>query len=348
MPAKPILRHLGKNGPLVPAIGLGLMGASYSVYGKELDDEERFKLLDRALELGETFWDTADLYGDGEEHIGKWFKRTGKRDQIFIASKCGIVKGSKTFEANSSYEYTKQGCYKSLKALGVDQIDLYYIHSVNTETPIEETMLALKELQDEGKIKYIGLSMVSAATLRRAVKIAPVAAVQTEYSVSARDIEGAEGTNLLAACRELGVAVVAATPLGRGILTADFSKNGAASFGEGESDARSRVMPQFLAENRARNAQVVAQFGALAQKKGCTVSQLALAWLLKQGDDVFAIPGTKRIRYLEQNWDSQNVVLSDAEEKEVRAFFENNGFVGGTLPEAYKSHRFRDTKEKSS
>ncbi|KAI2784511.1 putative aldo-keto reductase [Daldinia loculata] len=344
MPAKPILRHLGKNGPLVPALGLGLMGASYSVYGKELDDEERFKLLDRALELGETFWDTADLYGDGEEHIGKWFKRTGKRDQIFIASKYGIIKGSKTFEANSSYEYTKQACDKSLKALGVDQIDLYYIHSVNTETPIEETMLALKELQAEGKIKYIGLSMVSAATLRRAVKIAPVAAVQTEYSVSARDIEGSAGTDLLAACRELGVAIVAATPLGRGILTADFSKNDTA-FGEG--DARPRVMPQFLAENRERNAQVVAQFAALAQKKGCTVSQLALAWLLKQGEDVFPIPGTKRIRYLEQNWDSQDVVLSDAEEKEIRAFFDNNGFVGGTLPEAFKSHRFRDTKEES-
>lgn len=186
--------------------------------------------------------------------------------------------------------------------------------------------------------------MVSAATLRRAVKIAPVAAVQTEYSVSARDIEGTAGTDLLAACRELGVAIVAATPLGRGILTADFSKNDTA-FGEG--DARPRVMPQFLAENRERNAQVVAQFAALAQKKGCTVSQLALAWLLKQGEDVFPIPGTKRVRYLEQNWDSQDVVLSDAEEKEIRAFFDNNGFVGGTLPEAFKSHRFRDTKEES-
>ncbi|KAI0113412.1 putative aldo-keto reductase [Daldinia grandis] len=342
MPAKPILRHLGKNGPLVPALGLGLMGASHSVYGKELDDEGRFKLLDRALELGETFWDTADLYGDGEEHIGKWFKRTGKRDQIFIASKCGIIKSSKTFEANSSYEYTKEGCDKSLKALGIDQIDLYYIHSVNPETPIEETMLALKELQAEGKIKYIGLSMVSATTLRRAVKIAPVAAVQTEYSVSARDIEGAEGTNLLAACRELGVAIVAATPLGRGILTGDFSKS-EPSFGEG--DARPHVMPQFLAGNRERNAQVIAQFAGLAQKKGCTVSQLALAWLLKQGDDVFPIPGTKRIKYLEQNWDAQDVVLSDAEEREVRAFFDNNGLVGGTLPEAFKSHRFKDTKE---
>ncbi|KAI8964543.1 putative aldo-keto reductase [Daldinia sp. FL1419] len=342
MPAKPILRRLGKDGPLVPAIGLGLMGASYSVYGKELDDEERFKLLDRALELGETFWDTADLYGDGEEHIGKWFKRTGKRDQIFIASKCGIIKGSKTFEADSSYEYVKQACDKSLKALGVDQIDLYYIHSVNPETPIEETMRALKELQDEGKIKYIGLSMVSSTTLRRAVKIAPVAAVQTEYSVSARGIEGDEGTELLAACRELGVAIVAATPLGRGILTNTFTS---ASFEE--TDARPRVMPQFLAENRERNAQVVAQFSALAQRKGCSVSQLALAWLLKQGDDVFPIPGTKRIKYLEENWDAQDVVLSDDEEKEIREFFDKNELAGGTIPEAFKSRRFKDTKEES-
>ncbi|KAK6956656.1 hypothetical protein Daesc_001935 [Daldinia eschscholtzii] len=340
MPAKPILRRLGKDGPLIPALGLGLMGASYSVYGKELEDEERFKLLDRALELGQTFWDTADLYGDSEEHIGKWFKRTGKRDQIFIASKYGFVKGGKPLESDSSYEYTKKACDNSLKALGIEQIDLYYIHSVNSETPIEETMRALKELQEEGKIKYIGLSMVSSATLRRAVKVAPVAAVQTEYSVSTRGIEGPEGTDLLAACRELGVAVVAATPLGRGVLTSDF---GQASFEEG--DIRTKFLPQFLDENRERNAKVVAQFAAFAEKKGCTVSQLALAWLLKQGDDIFPIPGTKRIKYLEQNWDSQDVVLSDAEEKEIRAFFDDHGLAGGTIPAGMEHHKFKDTKE---
>ncbi|KAI1801356.1 putative aldo-keto reductase [Daldinia bambusicola] len=340
MPAKPILRRLGKNGPLVPALGLGLMGASYSVYGNKLEDEEQFKLYNRALELGQTFWDTADLYGDSEEQVGKWFKRTGKRDQIFIASKYGFVKGGKALETDSSYEYTKKACDNSLKALGIDQIDLYYIHSVNPETPIEETMRALKELQEEGKIKYIGLSMVSAATLRRAVKIAPVAAVQTEYSVSARDIEGPKGTDLLAACRELGVAVVAATPLGRGILTQNF---GAASAEEG--DMRSQALPQFQAENRERNAKVVAQFTALAEKKGCTVSQLALAWLLKQGDDIFAIPGTKKIKYLEQNWDSQDVVLNDAEEKEIRAFFDDNPLAGSTIPEHLADHKFRNTKE---
>ncbi|KAI1473171.1 putative aldo-keto reductase [Daldinia caldariorum] len=340
MPAKPILRRLGKNGPLVPALGLGLMGASLTFYGNMLEDEERFKLYDRALELGQTFWDTSDQYGDSEEHVGKWFKKTGKRDQIFIASKYGFVKGGKYLETDSSYEYTKQACDRSLKALGVDQIDLYYIHSVNPETPIEETMRALKELQEEGKIKYIGLSMVSSATLRRAVKISPVAAVQTEYSVLSRVIEGPGGTDLLAACRELGVAVVAATPLGRGILTQNF---GEASVEEG--DARPQMLPQFQAENRERNAKVVAQFTALAKKKGCTVSQLGLAWLLKQGDDIFAIPGTKKIKYLEQNWDSQDVVLSDAEEKEIRAFFDENPLSGPTMPEQLGHYRFRDTKE---
>ncbi|KAI1772273.1 NADP-dependent oxidoreductase domain-containing protein [Hypoxylon cercidicola] len=220
MSAKPVLKPLGKNGPLVARLGLGLMGMSFA-YGEIPSDEERFKILDRALELGETFWDTAEqvflllkgLYGDSEELLAKWFKRTGKRDQIFLATKYGYVKGSKTYEADSSYEYTKKACDENLKSLGVDVIDLYYIHVVNPEVPIEETMRALKELQDEGKIKHIGLSMVSSATLRRAVNIAHVAAMQTAYSVFDREIEGPDGGDLLATCRELGVAVVVATPL---------------------------------------------------------------------------------------------------------------------------------------
>ncbi|KAI1090477.1 putative aldo-keto reductase [Rostrohypoxylon terebratum] len=344
MPAKPILHPLGKNGPLVPSMGLGLMGLTYPTYGAVASDEERFQFLDRALEIGATFWDTSDLYGDGEEFIGKWFKRTGKRDQIFLASKYGHIKGSPTFEADSSYEYTMKSAAKSLEALGVDYIDLYYIHSVNENVPIEETMKALKELKDEGKIKHIGLSLVSSSTLRRAVAIAPVACVQTEYSVLSQRIEGESGTNLLQTCRELGVAIVVATPLGRGLLTTTFtSPETVATIFDG-SDVRPKALPQFMDGNREANIAYVAKFRKLAEKKGCTVAQLALAWLLKQGDDIFPIPGTKKIKYLEENWDAQDVKLSDEEEKEIRAFASENKASGSTLPPASEGHLFKETK----
>ncbi|KAI1457001.1 putative aldo-keto reductase [Annulohypoxylon moriforme] len=344
MPAKPILHPLGKNGPLVPAMGLGLMGLSYPTYGTLTSEEESFQFLDRALEIGATFWDTADLYGNGEEFVGKWFKRTGKRDQIFIASKYGHIKGSPTFEADSSYEYTKKAAAKSLEALGVDYIDLYYIHSVNVNVPIEETMKALKELQDEGKIKHIGLSMVSSNTLRRAAKIAPIAAVQTEYSVLSQRIEGPSGTNLLQACRDLGVAIVVATPLGRGLLTTSFSATETTFDG---TDMRPKALPQFMDGNRESNIAYVAKFRQLADRKGCTVAQLALAWLLKQGEDIFPIPGTKRVKYLEENWGALDVTLSDEEEREIRAFARDNEVKGSTLPPAFEHHLFKDTKELS-
>ncbi|KAI1380143.1 putative aldo-keto reductase, partial [Hypoxylon crocopeplum] len=342
MPTKPVLRQLGKNGPMVTAMGLGLMGLSQGPYGSIPSDEERFKFLDRAFELGETFWDTSDLYGDSEELIGKWFKRTGKRDQIFLATKYGFIKGDPTRQTESSYEYTKKACDENLRCLGIDCIDLYYLHSVNPEVPIEESMRALKELQEEGKIKYIGLSTVSSATLRRAVKIAPVTAVQTIYSVFSRQIEGPAGTNLLATSRELGVGVVIATPLGRGLITDDFGQ-GAAAYDD--IDVRPKLLPHFQAENRERNVAVVARFKALADRKGCTASQLALAWLLAQGDDIFPIPGTKRIAYLEQNWAALDVVLTADEEKEIRAFVEGNQVAGGDVPKEFESHIFRDTKE---
>ncbi|KAI2472885.1 putative aldo-keto reductase [Annulohypoxylon bovei var. microspora] len=344
MSAKPILHPLGKNGPLVPAMGLGLMGLSYPTYGVLTSEEEQFKFLDRALEIGATFWDTADLYGDGEELVGKWFKRTGKRDQIFIASKYGHIKGSATFETDSSYEYTKKAAAKSLAALGVDSIDLYYIHSVKESVPIEETIKALKELQDEGKIKHIGLSMVSSSTLRRAAAIAPIAAVQTEYSVFSQRVEGESGTNLLQTCRSLGVAVVVATPLGRGLLTTNF---GQAETSFDGADMRPKALPQFMDGNREANIAYVAKFRALADRKGCTVAQLALAWLLKQGDDIFPIPGTKRVKYLEENWGALGVALTDEEESEVRRFAKENSVTGSTVPPAFENHLFKDTKELS-
>ncbi|EED15845.1 aldo-keto reductase (AKR13), putative [Talaromyces stipitatus ATCC 10500] len=340
MPSK--LHPLGKNGPLVPALGFGLMGMSQPHYGVLPSDEGRFALLDRAVEIGATFWDTADQYGDNEELLGKWFKQTGKRQEIFLATKFGYVQHSKAYETDSSAAYCKESCAKSLERLGVDTIDLYYLHSANFETPIEETMRALVELQAEGKIKHIGLSMISSTTLRRACKVAPVAAVQTEYSVFSREIEGTAGTDLLAACRELGVAVVVATPLGRGLITDAFSKGEAIADGP---DIRPVAIPRFMAENAPTNTATVNQFKAFADKKGCTVAQLALAWLLKRGEDIFPIPGTKKIKYLEENWAAQDVSLSDEEEAEIDSFLESATIVGGTVPPQFASYIFKDTKE---
>ncbi|KAH8664674.1 NADP-dependent oxidoreductase domain-containing protein, partial [Xylariales sp. PMI_506] len=318
-------RKLGKNGPEVPALGLGLMGMSIA-YGTAPSDEERFKVLDRAYELGATNWDSSDLYGDNEVLLGKWFKRTGKRDEIFLATKFGFVKGQGWNKVDSSYEFCKAACDASLRDLGIDTIDLYYVHRVNYETPIEETMKAMVELKNEGKIKYIGLSEVSSATLRRAYKVHPVDAVQIEYSPFVLDVESERGTDLLATCRELGVAVVAYSPLGRGLLTGAFSTKESLS---AAGDLRTVNFPRFAPENLDANAKLVEQFVALAQKKGCTPAQLALAWLLKQGDDIIPIPGTKRIKYLEENWGALEVVLTDAEEQEVRQFVESASPSGG-------------------
>ncbi|KAL4804371.1 NADP-dependent oxidoreductase domain-containing protein [Aspergillus unguis] len=342
MSQKQVPHHqLGRNGPLVPALGFGLMGLSYNAYGTIPSEEEQFAILDRALELGATFWDTSDLYGDSESLLGKWFQRTGRRDKIFLASKFGYVGGLKT---DSSAAYCKKACEESLKRLNVDSIDLYYLHSANPDTPIEETMQALKQLKEEGKIKHIGLSTVSSTTLRRAYKIAPVTAVQTEYSVISREIEGPAGTDLLAACRELGVALVIATPLGRGLLTSTFSQG--EEVGD-EHDMRVKMMPRFLPENRDQNVKLVAQFRKLAEKKGCSVSQLALAWLLKQGDDIFPIPGTKKLNYLEDNWKALDILLTDEEDAEIKAFGDSFQIAGGAVPPQFASYLFRDTKEES-
>ncbi|CAM1501320.1 Fc.00g104820.m01.CDS01 [Cosmosporella sp. VM-42] len=338
------LVKLGKNGPSIPQLGFGLMGMSYDSYGTIPSDEERFTILDRAHKLGARNWDSSDLYGDNEELLGKWFKRTGKRDDIFLATKFGFVKGSKTYEVNSTGAYAKEACAESLRLLGIDSIDLYYMHHANPKTPIEDTMRALAELQAEGKIKHIGLSAVSSATLRRAYKIAPVAAVQVEYSAFVLEIEGPSGTNLLATCRELGVAVVAAMPLGRGLLTSTFAAGEAVG---DHKDMRVKVMPRFMEGNREKNVQIVSQFKALADKKGCTTTQLAIAWVLKQGDDIIPIPGTKRLKYLEENWASKDVQLSDEDDAEIRHFVENAEVAGHTMPAGMEHYTFTDTAEET-
>ncbi|KAL4795104.1 NADP-dependent oxidoreductase domain-containing protein [Aspergillus venezuelensis] len=335
MPATQIPLHpLGKGGPLVPALGFGLMELSYIAYGTTPNEEDNFAILDRALKLGATFWDTSDFYGDNEKLLGKWFKRTSKRDEIFLASKFGYVNG---LQVDSSAAHCKEACAASLERLGVDSIDLYYMHIANPDTPIEETMRALVELKEEGKIKHIGLSMISGDTLRRACKIGPVSAVQTDYSVVSRAIEGPAGTGLLAACRELGVALVAATPLGWGLLTPTFSQG--KDVGD-DKDMRVKMIPRFLPENREKNVKAVAQFRQLAENKGCSVSQLALAWLLRQGDDVFPIRGTKQIKYLEQNWQTLDLSLTDEENEEIKAFGNAVEIAGGIVP-AVQGPRFR-------
>ncbi|EPE29941.1 NAD(P)-linked oxidoreductase [Glarea lozoyensis ATCC 20868] len=343
MPAPSVIQHkLGKDGPLVPAMGFGLLPLSIA-YGSIPDDEERFKLLDRAVEIGSTFWDSADLYGDSEALLGKWFKRTGKRDQIFLSTKFGYVKGAQLGNIDSSAAYAKSACAESLKILGIDSIDLYWLHRPNRETPIEETMRAMVELKKEGKIKYIGLSEVTSTTLRRAHKIHPVSAIQMEHSPFTLDIEGPEGTDLLATCRELGVAVICYSPLSRGLLTETFTKNEPVT---DEKDLRWAAFPRFNENVRDANVKLVNGFKALADKRGCTTSQLALAWLLKQGDDIFPIPGTKRIQYLEENWAALDVKLTDEDELEIRTFVQNNKIAGGRLPEKYNKGLV-DTKAES-
>ncbi|KAL9611825.1 MAG: hypothetical protein Q9167_003552 [Letrouitia subvulpina] len=322
-------RILGKNGPNVPAMGFGLMGLSIA-YGDAGPIEERLKVLDRAYELGETFWDSADIYGDNEDLLGQWFQKTGKRNDIFLATKFGLAVNDKGgIESKSDPEYVKQACASSLKRLGIDQIDLYYCHRVDEKTPIEKTVGAMAELKKEGKIKYLGLSEVSAETLRRAYSVHPITCVQMEYSPFAMDIENPQ-IALLKTCRELGVATVAYSPLGRGFLTGAYKSR--ADFEEG--DFRKHA-PRYSDENFPKNLELVKHLQEIAKKKGCTSGQLSLSWLLAQGDDIFPIPGTKKIKYLEENLSALNVKLSSAENNEIRRAIENVEMVGERYPSGF-------------
>ncbi|KAI5271870.1 aldo/keto reductase [Aureobasidium subglaciale] len=330
-------RKLGRHGPEVPALGLGMMGLSQPVYGSLTSEEEKLAILDRAYELGARHWDSSDLYNDNEETLGKWFKKTGKREDIFLATKFGFVKG-KFPELDSTGEYAKKACEESLKILGVEYIDL-----CKRLTPIEGTMRGLKELQDQGKIKHIGLSSISSKTLLRASKIAKISAVQVGYSALELDIEGSRGTDLLAACRSLGIAIVAAMPLGRGILTSTFADNKPLD----AKDMRPSFMPRFQNDNREKNVQIAKQWRELAEIKRCTSAQLAIKWLLEQGEDIFVIPGTKRVKYLEENCGAVGVELSKHDVAEVRRFAETAEVAGGCLPPNSESFTFSDTVEES-
>jgi len=294
-------RQLGKNGPLVSAIGLGCMGLS-AFYGKRVDDPQ--KVFERSLEVGCNFFDTADIYGDNEVTLSSFLKT--RRNDVFLCTKFAITKDG----PNGKPEYVREACERSLNRLGVTQIDLYYMHRMDPNTPIEDTMNALVQLKNEGKIKYIGLSECSAETLRRACKVHHVAAVQMEYSPWTLDME----TNgLLDACRELGVAIVAYSPLGRGFLTGKYK-----SIDDLDADDWRRTNPRFQGENFQKNLDVVKEIEKIAEKKGVTSAQLCLAWVLAQGDDFIPIPGTTSIKNLEQNMGALKIKLDKSDVDEIR------------------------------
>ncbi|KAL0636098.1 Aldo-keto reductase str7 [Maublancomyces gigas] len=302
---------MGKNGPHVAAMGFGLMGLS-AFYGAVENDEERFKVLDRAIELGATNWDTSDIYLDSEDFVGKWLKRTGKRDEIFLATKFGFVRTGERGAIRCDPEYVREACESSLKRLGVDSIDLFYAHRMDPKVPIELTVGAMAELVKEGKVKYLGLSECSAATLRRAYAIHPIAAVQVEYSLFFLDIESPE-VGLLKACRELGVSVVAYSPLGRGLLTGTIRAPG-----DFADDDLRKAFPRFSEENFPKILELVDMVSGVAKAKGTTSGQVALAWLMAQGVDIIPIPGTKKIKYLEENVGAVNITLTPKEIKDIR------------------------------
>jgi aryl-alcohol dehydrogenase-like predicted oxidoreductase len=317
-------RRLGKRALEVSALGLGCMGMS-EFYGTT-DEAEAIATIHRALELGITFLDTADVYGMGanERLVGKAIQ--GRRDQVVVATKFGNVRGPKgePLGISGKADYVRSACEASLERLGVEAIDLYYQHRVDQETPIEETVGAMAELLREGKVRHLGLSEASAATIRRAHAVHPITALQTEYSLWTRDPE----TEILPTVRELGIGFVAYSPLGRGFLSGRIR-----SPDDLEATDFRRRGPRFQAENLERNLELVAQVEELAATKGVTPSQLALAWVLSRGDDVVPIPGTKRRTYLDENAAALEVELSDDEVGRLERAFPPGVASGDRYPD---------------
>jgi len=317
-------RKLGNQELSVSALGLGCMGMS-EFYGSH-DDTESIATIHRALELGVTFLDTADMYGCGENEklVGQAIR--GRRDRVVLATKFGNVRDAKGnfLGVNGRPEYVRDCCEASLQRLGVEQIDLYYQHRVDPDVPIEETVGAMRELVLAGKVRYLGLSEAAPATIRRAVKVHPISALQTEYSLWTRDVE----VEILSTCRELGIGFVPYSPLGRGFLTGKIQK-----LEDLGADDWRRQGPRFQGENLAHNLAIVRGLEALAQKKKCKPAQLALAWVLAQGEDIVPIPGTKRRGYLEENVAALQIELTGEDLAELNRIAPLGTTAGARYPE---------------
>ena len=318
-------RTLGSSGLVVSTEGLGCMGMS-EFYGSTDDEGESVATIHRALELGITFLDTADMYGPyrNEELVGRAI--AGRRDQVVLATKFGIVRGSDPSDRSvrGDPDYVRQACEGSLGRLGVDHIDLYYQHRTDGKVPIEETVGAMAELVAEGKVRYLGLSEAAPDTLRRAAAVHPIAALQSEWSLWSRDIEG----DVVDTARRLGIGIVAYSPLGRGFLTGRITSPDDFP----ESDFR-RHLPRFSSDNFVHNIELVDRVRSLAEDKGCTPGQLALAWVLARGDDVVPIPGTKRRPYLEENAGALQIVLSPADLAAIDDAFPAGSEAGDRYPD---------------
>jgi aryl-alcohol dehydrogenase-like predicted oxidoreductase len=316
-------RPLGNTGVQISALGLGCMGMS-EFYGAT-DEAESIATIHRALELGVTFLDTADMYGIGhnEELVGRAIE--GQREKVFLATKFGIVreKGTTNRSISGKPEYVRAAAEASLQRLNVEVIDLYYQHRVDPNTPIEETVGAIAELVKEGKVRFIGLSEANAEQIRRAAAVHPIAALQSEYSLFSRDVEN----EILPLCRELGIGFVPFSPLGRGVLTGKVKNADALD----ANDSRRRI-PRFQGENWDKNIALVEQLEDLAAEKDCTPAQLALAWVLAQGEDIIPIPGTKRRTYLEENVGALNIQLTADELALIESALPKGAAVGDRFP----------------